>query len=107
MIKSHLAQVVFWSAIVLSVASMASLSILEEPYLWIGVVLVAVSIAFNLWSVYRSDNSGFVQSREFRRAYEPRGASIWCRSLSSSPSSWSSADWGPTHSFREGAYGSF
>lgn len=71
MIKKHLTQVVFWSAVLLSVASLVLVSVLSEPYAWVGLAFLAASILFNLWSVRRSEHSGFVKSREFRRAYEP------------------------------------
>ena len=70
-IKKHLTQVVFWSAVFLSVLSIALVFVLEDAYSWVGLVLIGLSILFNLWSVRRSENSGFVQSREYRRAYEP------------------------------------
>ena len=71
MIKRHLAQVVFWSALFLSVFSVALVFVLNEPYAWVGLTLIGLSILFNLWSVRRSESSGFVQSREYRRAHEP------------------------------------
>ena len=71
MIKKHLTQVVFWTVIFLSVLSIALVFVLNDPYAWVGLVVIGISMLFNLWSVYRSENSGFVQSREYRRAYEP------------------------------------
>jgi 4-hydroxybenzoate polyprenyltransferase len=71
MIQKHLTQVVFWSALLLSVVSVGLVFTLVEPYGWIGIAVIAASILFNLWSVRRSENSGFIVSREHRRAYEP------------------------------------
>lgn len=71
MIKKHLTQVVFGTALLLSFVSVGLVFVLSEPYAWIGLTLIGVSISYNLWAVRRSERSGFVQSREFRRAYEP------------------------------------
>lgn len=71
LLKKHLTQVVFWSAMLLSCASLGLVVVLNEPYVWLSLLVLLVSVAFNLWSVRRSENSGFVQSREYRRAYEP------------------------------------
>jgi hypothetical protein len=71
MIKKYLTHVVFGAAILLSLVSLGLVFVLVEPYVWVGIVVLSVSVAFNLWSVRRSENSGFIQSREFRRAHEP------------------------------------
>jgi hypothetical protein len=71
MIKKYLTHVVFGAAILLSLVSLGLVFVLVEPYVWVGIVVLGVSVAFNLWSVRRSENSGFIQSREFRRAHEP------------------------------------
>lgn len=71
MIKKYLTHLVFGAAILLSLVSLGLVFVLVEPYVWVGIVVLGVSVAFNLWSVRRSENSGFVQSREFRRAHEP------------------------------------
>lgn len=71
MIKKYLTHLVFGAAILLSLVSLGLVFVLVEPYVWVGIVVLGVSVAFNLWSVRRSENSGFIQSREFRRAHEP------------------------------------
>ncbi|PSQ71856.1 MAG: hypothetical protein BRD44_04930 [Bacteroidetes bacterium QS_7_67_15] len=71
MIKKHLTQVVFWSALLLSAVSVGLVVVLSEPYRWVGIAIIAASILFNLWSVRRSENTGFIVSREHRRAHEP------------------------------------
>jgi hypothetical protein len=71
MIKKYLTHVVFGVAVLLSLVSLGLVFALAEPYGWIGPTVVFASVAFNLWSVRRSENAGFVQSREYRRAYEP------------------------------------
>ncbi|PSR02316.1 MAG: hypothetical protein BRD47_03655 [Bacteroidetes bacterium QS_8_68_28] len=71
MIKKYLTHLVFGVAILLSLVSLGLVFVLVEPYVWVGIVVLGVSVVFNLWSVRRSENSGFVQSREFRRAHEP------------------------------------
>lgn len=65
--KAHFTQIVFWTAVALSVVSVALVAALGPALL----VAVGASVLFNLWSVFRSERGGFVREREYRRAYEP------------------------------------
>ena len=67
MIARHLTQVVFWSALLLSIVSVALAYLKGELFL----VLLALSLGFNVWSVLKSEREGFVRSTELRRTYEP------------------------------------
>ena len=67
-IRLHMARLIFWSALVLSLVSLV-LAFSLHPF---ALHLVALSVAFNLWSLYRNDRGGFVKAREMRRAHEPR-----------------------------------
>ena len=63
-----MARLIFWSALLFSLASL-TLALFFHPF---ALHLVALSAAFNLWSLYRNDRGGFVKKREMRRAHEPR-----------------------------------
>ena len=67
MLARYRTAVFFWSAIGLSVVSLALLFMLGSILL----LLVAASVVFNIWTVIKSDREGFVRSSELRRAHEP------------------------------------
>lgn len=67
MLSRYRTALIFWAAVFLSLASIASAFVLDA----IAWVLIIPSILFNLWSVRRSDRGGFVKSRQLRRAHEP------------------------------------
>ncbi len=67
MLAHYRTAVVFWSAFTLSVFSMGLLYVLGSLLL----ILLIISIAFNVWAVIKSDREGFVRSSELRRAHEP------------------------------------
>lgn len=67
-LKQHMTSVVFALALMLSGASL----VLDPVFNPVFPVFTAVSLFFNLWSLYRSDRGGFVKAKEMRRAYEPR-----------------------------------
>ena len=67
MITKHLTQVVFGSAVFFSLLSSGLTFMLNDFFL----ILVVLSILFNIWSLLKSERDGFVKSSQFRRAYEP------------------------------------
>jgi hypothetical protein len=63
----HRTALIFWTVIVLSIASAGLLRsdhALRYPVLLLAVVL-------NAWSIAKSERDAFVCSRQLRRAYEP------------------------------------
>ena len=58
---------VFWGAVVLSFFSLGLLFAVDA----LSLALLVPSILLNVWSIRKNDQSGFVQSKELRRAYEP------------------------------------
>ena len=67
MIKRYKTAFVFWSAVFLSLVSLI-LPLVVHPLL---ASLLVVSVAFNLWCIRKSDRSGFVKTKQLRRAHEP------------------------------------
>ena len=67
MITRHFTQVVFWTAVLLSLLSVALVFAADEAFL----VLLGVSALFNIWSLFKSERDGFVKSNQIRRAHEP------------------------------------
>lgn len=67
MISKYATQIVFWAAVVLSVGSVALTYAGGEVFL----AVIGLSVAFNVWSMLKSDREGFVKSSQIRRAYEP------------------------------------
>ncbi len=65
-LADHLTYIVFWTAIVLTITTIA-LCIWNEAYL----PLLILSILFNVWTLFQSERNGFVRAREMRRAFEP------------------------------------
>jgi hypothetical protein len=67
MLSRHKTTVIFWIAVFLSLGSLALLTTTDT---W-ALIVLALSLAFNLWSVIKNDREGFIQSRQMRRAHEP------------------------------------
>ena len=64
----HLTAIVFGLTLSFSMVTIVLLLLNKAP---LYLVLLLVSIAFNSWSLYRSERSGFVRLKEMRRAFEP------------------------------------
>lgn len=58
---------VFWTATLFSLLSVALVLALDDSLAF----LLLLSILYNLWSVVKSERSGFIKTRQIRRAYEP------------------------------------
>jgi hypothetical protein len=67
MIAKHITQTVFWSSIVLTLVSIGLAYMSGKVFL----ILLGLSIVYNLWALHKSDNEGFVKTNQLRRAYEP------------------------------------
>lgn len=65
--KRYRTPFVFWTATFFSLLSIALVLVVDQSLLF----LILLSILYNLWSVIKSEHSGFVNTRQFRRAYEP------------------------------------
>lgn len=67
MLSRHKTALVFWTAVLLSLLSIALVFLFNPWFL----ILLGASIGFNFWCVIKSDGEGFVKSKHLRRAYEP------------------------------------
>lgn len=67
MIMRYRTALVFWGALVFSFLSLGLLFALDS----LSLALLIPSILLNIWSIRKNDRSGFVKSKELRRAYEP------------------------------------
>ncbi|RMF56342.1 MAG: hypothetical protein D6746_12635 [Bacteroidetes bacterium] len=65
-IKRNLTHIVFWTTIVFSLLALVLVLLLEAHPAWL-----LASTAYNLWSVVKSETTGFVKVKEMRRAFEP------------------------------------
>lgn len=67
MISRHRTQVFFWSAVALSLVSIALVIVLPLGFL----LLLLASVVFNIGCLVKSEQTGFVKTSQMRRAYEP------------------------------------
>ncbi len=68
LVVRHVTQFVFVAALLLSLASMGLFFLTDE-----GVAFAALiaSLLFSVWSIWKSEHSGFVRTKQMRRAFEP------------------------------------
>ena len=67
MVGRYKTALIFWSAVFLSLISLV-LALVAHSFLSL---LLVISAAFNLWCIRTSDRSGFVKTKQLRRAHEP------------------------------------
>ena len=68
LVARHVTLLVFSAALVFSMSSLLLLFTTDEA---IALTATVFSVLFSLWSIWHSEERGFVQSRQMRRAFEP------------------------------------
>lgn len=66
-LKKHRTTIVFTTCVVLSLLSLG-LAFVWGPWF---IILIGVSVLFNVWALVVSERHGFVKTNQIRRAFEP------------------------------------
>ena len=68
LVTQHVTLLVFSAALIFSLSSLLLLFVTDEAT---ALGAIVFSVLFSVWSIWQSEQRGFVQSRQMRRAFEP------------------------------------